>query len=55
MDSHDFYEKLPVALQQHWIREVGKYCDQGKSPTLDDFEQFVSRISRAENDPRIAG
>ena len=59
MDSYDFLRKLasklPVALQQQWIREVGKYSEIGKSPTLDDFEHFVSRISRAENDPRVAG
>ncbi|XP_038073422.1 uncharacterized protein LOC119741653 [Patiria miniata] len=60
MDGFEFLKllagKLPVALQQQWIRQVGKFREiEERSPTLEDFERFVGQISRNENDPRIAG
>ncbi|XP_071832390.1 uncharacterized protein [Apostichopus japonicus] len=63
MDSMNGYEflrilaqKLPTALQQQWINQMGRFRDvEMRSPTLQDFEQFVGQHSRNENDPRIAG
>ena len=60
MDGFEFLKvlagKLPTALQQQWIKKVGKLREIDKrSPTLEDFEEFVGQISRNENDPRIAG
>ena len=60
MDGYEFLRilasKLPTSLQQQWIRQVGKFREEKmRSPTLEDFEQFVGQLSRNENDPRIAG
>ena len=60
MDGYQFLRilagKLPVALQQQWIQQVGKYRDvDHRSPSLEDFEKFTAQISRNANDPRIAG
>ncbi len=62
LDSTDGYEflkilaaKLPIPLQQQWIREVGRHRERNLSPTLLDFESFVGQLARDENDPRIAG
>jgi transposase InsO family protein len=60
MDSYDFLRtlasKLHVGIQQRWIHKVGRLRDEEKrSPTLEDFEQFVGQLARDENDPRIAG
>ena len=60
MDGYEFLRilagKLPTAIQQQWIKEVGKCRDQrNRPPNLEDFEKFVSQISRDENDPRITG
>ena len=59
MDSYDFLTivaaKLPTALQQQWIKKVGTCREkEGRSPSLDDFAQFVGQLSQNENDPRIA-
>ncbi|XP_072051190.1 uncharacterized protein [Amphiura filiformis] len=60
MDNYEFLRilagKLPVALQQQWINQVGKYRDnEQRSPNFEDLEKFVARLSRNENDPRITG
>ena len=60
MDGFEFLKvlagKLPTALQQQWIKQVGKLREiSQRSPTLEDFEKFVGQISRNENDPRVAG
>ena len=60
VDGYEFLRtvasKLPTALQQQWIRKVGKCRDEwNRPPNLNDFEKFVSQIARDENDPRIQG
>lgn len=62
LESTDGYEflktlasKLPIPLQQKWIREVGKSRERQKNLTLEDFEEFIGQLARDENDPRIAG
>ena len=60
MNGYEFLkilaQKLPTALQQQWINQMGRFRDvEMRSPTLEDFEQFVGQQSRNENDPRIAG
>ena len=58
-DGYEFLRtlagKLPTPLQQKWIREVGKNRERQQDLTLQDFEEFVGRLARDENDPRIAG
>ena len=60
MDGHEFLHmlarKLPIPLQQQWIVRVGKLRDSDqRSPKLEDFRDFISQLSRNENDPRIKG
>ena len=60
MDGHEFLHmlarKLPVPIQQKWIAKVGNIRDmKQRSATLEDFSDFVSQLSRNENDPRIQG
>ena len=60
LDTYDFLRtlvsKLPTAIQQKWIHLLGK-CreEEDRSPTLEDLNKFVGKLSRDENDPRIAG
>tara|TARA_B110000881_G_C18306374_1_gene379625 strand:- start:179 stop:514 length:336 start_codon:yes stop_codon:yes gene_type:complete len=59
-DNYEFLKvlacKLPKALQQQWIKIVGR-CreEEDRAPRFEDLEKYVSRLSRDENDPRIAG
>ena len=60
LDGHEFVRdlamKLPTPIQQRWIGQVGKIREkEERSPTLQDFENFVSRLSRNENDPWVTG
>ena len=60
VDSYEFLKilasKLPRVRQQHWIKIVGKCRDEeNRNPKFEDFQQFVNKTSRDENDPRIAG
>ena len=60
VDNYDFLrmlvKKLPRHIQQKWIEKMGKYREiDHRPPTLEDLDQFVGKISRNENDPRVAG
>ena len=59
-DGYEFLRmlasKLPVALQNHWVKIVGRCRDeQMRAPKFDDLVGFVQKQSRDMNDPRIAG
>ena len=60
LDGHEFLKmlasKLPIPIQNQWIRIVGKCRDiEQRNPMLQDFVMFVNQLSRNLNDPRVAG